>query len=46
MLNTNDLISSDNKGWASVMFEKTMNPEGSLVGEVSEPKIVLVVHEL
>ena len=40
MLNTNDLISSDNKGWASVMFEKSMNPESSLVGEVREPRIV------
>ena len=39
MLNTNDLISSDNKGWASVMFEKTMNPEGSLVGEVRDTTI-------
>ena len=43
MLNTNDLISSDNKGWASVMFEKSMNPEGSLVGQVREGKIYIIV---
>ena len=42
MLNTNDLISSDNKGWASVMFEKSMNPEGSLVGQVRESRILSV----
>ena len=33
MLNTNDLISSDNKGWASVMLEKSVNPAGAPVGE-------------
>jgi neutral ceramidase len=35
MLSTNKLISSDHKGLASVMLEKRLNPEGTLIGEVS-----------
>ena len=34
MENTNKLISSDNKGYASYLFEKEMNP-GSMMGQVN-----------
>jgi neutral ceramidase len=33
MNNTNKLISGDNKGYASALFEKYMNPEGTLPGK-------------
>ena len=33
MNNTNRLISSDNKGYASILFEQMMNP-GALPGKV------------
>lgn len=32
---TNKLISSDNVGYASILFEKKMNPRKSLIGKVS-----------
>lgn len=35
MNNSNRLISGDNKGYASLLFEAKMNP-GSLPGEVSQ----------
>lgn len=33
MNNTNHLISSDNKGYAALLFEQEMNPKGSLPGK-------------
>eukprot|EP01063_Lacrimia_lanifica_P027488 TRINITY_DN3867_c0_g1_i2.p1 TRINITY_DN3867_c0_g1~~TRINITY_DN3867_c0_g1_i2.p1 ORF type:complete len:725 (+),score=274.66 TRINITY_DN3867_c0_g1_i2:123-2177(+) len=33
MNNTNGLISGDNKGWASYLFEKAQNPPGTRTGE-------------
>lgn len=35
MNNTNHLVSSDNVGYASVLFEKKFNPEGTIIGKVS-----------
>lgn len=32
---TNKLVSSDNVGYASVLFEKSMNPRKNLIGKVS-----------
>lgn len=32
---TNKLISSDNVGYASILFEKKMNPKKTLIGKVS-----------
>merc|ERR1712072_404086 len=32
MNNTNKLISGDNKGYASYLFEESMNPQGTLPG--------------
>ncbi len=34
MLKDNRLISSDHKGWASVVMEKAMNPAGTQIGKV------------
>ena len=35
MNNSNHLISSDNKGYAALLFEQRMNPERTLPGKVS-----------
>ena len=35
MNNTNELISGDNKGYASYLFEKEMNPADKFPGQVS-----------
>lgn len=39
MNNTNRLVSSDNVGYASVLFEKKMNPKKNFIGKVSFQKI-------
>lgn len=35
MNNTNELVSGDNKGYASYLFEKAMNGKDALAGNVS-----------
>lgn len=44
MNNSNKLISGDNKGYASYIFEKTMNPE-FLPGKVSEHGHHIHMHQ-
>jgi neutral ceramidase len=39
MNNTNTLVSSDNVGYASILFEQRMNP-GQLIGKVMLPSTV------
>ena len=34
---TNTLISTDNVGYASILFEKKMNPKRTLIGKVNKP---------
>jgi hypothetical protein len=41
MNNTNTLVSSDNVGYAAVLFEKNFNP-GSLIGKVMALKDFLL----
>ena len=40
MNNTNQLISGDNKGLASQLLEKDVNPSGQLTGTVSNIQLI------
>lgn len=46
MNNTNKLVSSDNVGYAAVLFEKTMN-KNSMVGKVGQDNLInLKLHKM